>query len=115
MKNRTPNSAWKTAREDAHLSQTDVFKAFARSELHEVFWVDQAKLSRFERGAPAVIDPVAKLFMARVYGVDLETIDPAAHHALKSMMAEVGSDLGELPSSCNDDSAGNDFAFAAAA
>lgn len=66
---------WKTAREDAGYTQLEA-AIEARSHLPERYWIDPTKLSRFETGGPAIIDPIALGVLAELYGKNLRELDP---------------------------------------
>ena len=68
---------WKKAREDAGFTQLEVAYE-ARAYLPERYWIDPTKLSRFENGGSAVLDPIALGVLAKLYGKNLRQLDSEA-------------------------------------
>lgn len=88
---------WIKARTDAHVSQFEAAVAVCSSRIPKRCWIDGARLSRFENGGPARIDPLALGVLARAYGQDLAAIDPEAAAELAKVGEEIALVLAGTP------------------
>lgn len=82
---------WRDARRNAEVTILDAVVAVRTAGIPRRCWIDVTKLSRFENGRSARIDPLALAVLARLYRCDLRDLDAMAADELDELSA--GLDL----------------------
>lgn len=95
---------WIDAREAANKTQRDVdfWMRVRIPDLHAHLRIDQVKLSRFEKGGSARVDPATLALLAECYGQALANIDEAASEAFREVRDLVASLSGWITTTPDD-------------